>query len=304
MHPDSALSLARSGDYIVGMTFGPGRLACDRPVGAVCSVVGLVLMLGGCADGPLPATGELSVEDFASEVVADTYKLRIRLPPDYDAAASYPLIVQLDPTFVDLAQYDITVGLVSERAGRGEWPEAIVVGVDYDDPFLRERDYALPDPPTADFDGDGADRFHRMLATELIPYLEDSYAIDPGRRYLLGHSNGGIFAWYAAFRHDPAVGPPLFAGVVAADNGYPERLFTYERWHHERADDLPMIIHTTHAAFNGAIQKVTFDAMVERLRGRGHPGLTLETEVLETDHAGTVEPSYARGLELLLGGAP
>lgn len=262
----------------------------------------------GTHDDVVSAAGWTLTVDFCrgSAVVGDTYKLRVRLPPGYDPQASpgYPLIVQLDPTFVGLQQYAITVGLVSDRGGRGEWPEAIVVGVDYDDPFLRERDYQLPDPPDESFGGAGADRFYRMLAEELLPHLETTYAIDPARHYLLGHSNGGIFAWYAAFRHDPSAGPPLFAGMVAADNGYSEGLFTYERWHHERADDLPLTIYTTHAAFNGATQKVGFDAMVTRVRGRDYPGLTLEADMFETDHAGTVAPSYERGLDLLLGGAP
>ena len=111
--------------------------------------------------------------------------------------------------------------------------------------------------------------------------------------------------WYATLRHDPDLGPPLFAGAVAADNGYAESLFNYERWHSERADDLPMTLYTTRALYNGATQAITFDAMIERLQGRGYPGLTLETAVLDTDHGGALEPSYTRGLELLLtGGAP
>lgn len=279
-----------------------------RPLALVAtSVVLMIGALAGCEAGPLPATGTLSTEVFDSAVVDDTYLLRIRLPPGYDpdAAEPYPLVIQLDPTFVGLEQYAIIVGLVSDRAGRGEWPEAIVVGVDYpEDPGLRERDYQPPDPPGPDFAGDGADRFYRMLAEELIPALELDYAIDPARRYLLGHSNGGVFVWYAVLRHDPALGPPLFAGAVAADNGYQASLFTYERWHAERADDLPLTIYATRALYNGAVQQIVFEAMIERLRGRGYPGLTLEAAVLDTDHGGAVEPSYAAGLDLLLGGAP
>ncbi|MCA9720383.1 MAG: hypothetical protein KC468_37320, partial [Myxococcales bacterium] len=97
---------------------------------------------------------------------------------------------------------------------------------------------------------------------------------------------------------------PLFAGVVAADCGYTEALFTYERWHDERADDLPVAIYATRALYNGAIQQITFNAMIERVRDHGYPGLALETEVLETDHGGAVWPSYEAGLDFLLGGAP
>ncbi|MEZ4448375.1 MAG: alpha/beta hydrolase-fold protein [Nannocystaceae bacterium] len=277
------------------------------PRRALAAALALTWAIGCGGAGPLPATGELRTEPFPSTVVGDEYLLRIRLPPGYDpdAAPGYPLILQLDPTYAGLEEYAITVGLVSDHAGRGEWPEAIVVGVDYpDDPSLRERDYLPASPPDPDFAGAGADRFYRMLADELLPALEAEYAIDPGRRFLLGHSNGGVFVWYAAFRHDPGVGPPLFAGAVAADNGYDEVLFTLERWHAERADDLPMAIFTTRAVYNGAIQEVVFEAMQERLRGRDFPGLRLASEVLETDHGGAIVPSYERGLDRLLGGDP
>jgi enterochelin esterase-like enzyme len=267
--------------------------------------VALLLLGSSCGVEPLPATGTLTTERFDSAVVDDQYLLRIRLPPDYDPDAAYPLIVQLDPTYVGTQQYAITVGLVSDYAGRGEWPEAIVVGVDYpSDPFLRERDYIPPDPPDPEFAGDGADRFYRMLAEELVPKLEADYAIDPARRYLLGYSNGGVFVWYALLRHDPALGPPLFAGGVAGDNGYDEALFTYERWHAERAQDLPAAIYTTRAVYNGAVQQIVYEAMLERLRERDYPSLRLDGSVLDTDHAGAVWPSYERGLEFLLGGQP
>jgi hypothetical protein len=271
----------------------------------VALLLALVAWSPACGDEPLPATGELSTEPFRSDVVDDDYLLRLRLPPGYteDATPGYPLVVQLDPTFVGLKQYDITVGFVSHYAARGEWPETIVVGVDYPGSSERDRDYLPPEPLSPTFDGDGADRFYRVLRDEILPHLEARYAIDPGRRYLLGHSNGGIFAWYAAFRHDTAVGPPLFAGVVAADCGHPEELFTYERWHADRSADLPMRIFTTRAVANGATLKITFDALIERLGERGYPGLVLDTAVLETDHGGAIWPSYKRGLAHLLGGA-
>ncbi len=270
-------------------------------------LAGLALLLVlGCAEAPPPATGEELEEKLESAIVEDSYLLRVRLPPTYDPASSYPLVVQLDPTFAGLQQYAITVGLISANGASGRWEEAIVVGVDYDDPSLRQRDYLPPDPAAPDFEGEGADLFYRVLKEEVLPTIEADYSVDPTRRYLLGHSNGGIFAWYAALRHDPAdpTDPdPLFAGIVAADNGYPEGLFTYERWHDERAEDLPITLLATRATFNGAVQKITFEALVERLQDRDYPGLTLETRVLETDHGGAVLPSYEEGLELFLGGS-
>lgn len=260
-------------------------------------------LASGCSEEPLPTTGEVTVERFTSALVDDEYVLRLRTPPGYDpdASTNYPLVVQLDPTFAGLREFEITTGLVSQRAADGDWPEAFVLGVDYPDPATRERDYAIPDPPNPAFDGDGADRFFAALRDEILPHVEASARIDPARRVLVSHSNGGVFAWYAAFRQEPDLAP-LFSGIVAADNGYDEALFTLERWTSERVDDLPLTIYASRAVYNGAGQKVVFEFMEERLTSREYPSLVLETDVLETDHGGAVWPSFERGLDLFFTG--
>lgn len=263
------------------------------------------LALGACAPEILPATGAQRQETFHSEIVDDDYVLRIRTPPDMEAdpGATHPLVVQLDPTYAGLREHEITVGLVSQHAADGRWPEAIVVGVDYPDPSTRERDYRPETPPDPEFEGEGADRFHRVLQDEILPHLEDTLPIDPTRRILVGHSNGAVFGWYAAFRHDPGE-PPLFSGIVAADAGIDEVLFTFERWHAERSDALPIRMYASRAVYNGAVQKIAFDALVERIEDRDYEGLRLVTEALETDHGGAIEPSFEQGLEHALVGEP
>lgn len=265
----------------------------------------LVLALA-CEAEPLPATGTLSHETFHSDIVADDYVLRVRLPPDYDAQPelAYPLVIQLDPTFAGLEQYAISVGLISQHAAAGEWPEAIVVGVDYPDPGTRERDHVPEDPADPDYAGEGADRFHRVLRDEILPYLESRWRIDPGRRILVGHSNGAVFAWYEAFRHAPP-SPPLFAGIVAADAGLDEVLFVHEQWHAERSDSLPIRLYVARAVYNGALQQVVYDAMLERLEQRDYLGLALAHDTFETDHGGVVAPAFEAGLaHVLAGGQP
>ena len=123
-------------------------LAPVQPLERALTTAALVSVCGCGAAEPLPATGEQRTETLSSTAVGDDYLLRIRLPPGYDpdATPGYPLVVQLDPTFAGLQEYATTVGLISEYAGRGEWSEAIVVGVDYpDDPGLRDRDYLPPE---------------------------------------------------------------------------------------------------------------------------------------------------------------
>jgi hypothetical protein len=264
------------------------------------------LMLAACLkQEPYPATGTLTTETFHSDIVEDDYVLRVRLPPDYDSStANYPLIIQLDPTYAGLEEYATTVGLVSHYAGLGDWPEAIVVGVDYPDPYTRERDYTIELPLDPEFGNAGADRFYQVLRDEILPHIEAEHRVDPSQRILVGHSKGGMFAWYASFRHAPPE-PPLFSAVVAADCGYDEALFTLERWHAERSDSLPLRIYASQALYNGATQKVVFDAMMARLQDRDYVGLELVQERLDTDHAGAVAPSFEAGLEhALIGGEP
>jgi enterochelin esterase-like enzyme len=267
-------------------------------------VLGSLLFAAACSPPP-DTTGAVSEEIFYSALVGDDYVLRIRLPVDYEnnPSARYPLIVQLDPTFVGLQEFAITAGLVSQKSAQGLWPEAIVVGVDYPDPFQRERDYRVPKPPDPSFGGAGADRFYRVLRDEVLPYVDTRLRTEPGRRTLIGHSNGAVFAWYASFRHAPPEAP-LFSAVLASDCGYDEELFTYERWHAERSTSLPLRFYTARAVFNGAIQQIGFFAMLDRVGSRGYQGLELFSEELETDHGGVIRPSFEHGLDFIFGVNP
>jgi hypothetical protein len=267
----------------------------------------LSLPLVACEAGPLPTTGTLTTETFHSAILDDDYVLRVRLPPDYDEQTDldYPLVIQLDPTYAGLQEYAITTGLISQHAADGDWPEAIVIGIDYPEPGTRERDYEPEEPAVPDYAGEGADRFHRVLRDEILPYIETTWRVDPSQRILIGHSKGAVFAWYSAFRHAPPE-LPLFAGIVAADAGLGEILFTHERWHDERSDSLPIRLYAARAVYNGAGQKVGFDAMIDRLIEHDYQGFELVHEEFETDHGGVIVPAFEAGLAHVLaeGGQP
>jgi pimeloyl-ACP methyl ester carboxylesterase len=262
-----------------------------------------LLALPACGDDIPPTTGTVSDEPLHSELVDADYVLKIRLPPGHgdDPARRYPLIIQLDPTFAGLHQFEITSGLVSQHAADGDWPEAIVVGIDDAGDNQRLRDYVLPAPPDPEYAGANADRFYAAIRDEFLPHIETHYQVDPARRILVGHSAGATFAWYAAFRHAPPE-PPLFHGVLAADVGLDEAVFTYERWHAERSDTLPLTLYSASAAFNGAVEKITLDAMAQRLDDRAYDDFEFERETFETDHGGVIVPAFEHGLDLLLGG--
>ena len=254
----------------------------------------MLLLLLACVEQPLDATGDLTESTFHSATLDDDYVLRLRTPPGYDGEP-LPLIVQLDPTFAGLQEYDLTVGYASQRA----WPDAIVLGVDYPDPNTRLRDYTPDDTPDPAFDDAGADTFYRVLRDEILPHVEADHPAS--RRIVVGHSNGGVFATYAALRYDPDA-PPLFDGFVSADFGIDRQMFTYLEWLVDRADDLPVRWYASRAVFNGAPQKIVHDALFGRVREAGFSSLALLTEELETDHGGAVAPSFDRGLAFVLAG--
>lgn len=276
----------------------------EAVAGRGARVVAAVLLLPTLACDELPpVTGERYDESLRSEVVGAEYILRIRTPPSYDEEPErrYPVVFQLDPTFAGLDQLEITAGIVSQDELRGEGPEAIVVGVDYPDPYDRFRDYEAPEELDPAFGGGGADRFHRALQEEIVPHVDATLRTVPEQRVLVGHSMGGFFALYAAFRHDPGESP-LFAGVVANDPTYSQDLMTYERWHAERSQALPMRIYRAIARYNGPLQELSHRWMGERLAEREYEGLEAKAETFDTDHGGVVEPGYASGLRFVLGG--
>jgi enterochelin esterase-like enzyme len=262
------------------------------------------LVVAGCAgDAPLPATGTLTTAELSSPTLGDDLLLRVRTPPGVEPEGGYPVVFVLDPTFAGDRKYDRVVGLVSARAADGSWPEAVVIGVDYDDPSKRFRDYTPTLPLVEDFSNpDGADRFYAALRDDVLPWVDASLPVDPAARALVGHSDGASFAWYATLR--PTDEAPLFSGVVAADSGMPEWIFTMERWHAERSADLPARFYVARATDNGKFQEATYDEITRRLRSRGYPSLHIQVDAFDTDHGGVVAPAFEAGLAFSLGGAP
>ncbi len=261
------------------------------------------VVVGACAQTPIPFTGTQREEGLSSRVLGKSLILRVRLPPGYDPAGTqrYPVIVQLDPTYVGLRQMEITVGWVSEAESAGRLPPTLVVGVDYPDPWERMRDYALPTPLDPQYQGAGADRFYRALRDEVVPHLDATLRARADARYLVGHSLGGSFGLYAALRHDPAA-PSPFAGVIASDAPVTMALLTYEGLHAARADALPLRLYIARAVLNGPTHRLAHGFLEDRIRRRNYRALTLRTEDFDTDHGGVIEPSYAAGLAFVTEG--
>jgi len=261
--------------------------------------------LAGCEPGPLPDSGVRTSEIFHSDLLDEDLKLMYRLPPDYDSRSddTFQTVYQLDPTFVGLKQMAFTVGFVSDMEASGEIDSTIVVGIDYatGGGYQRFRDFEFADPLTPDFAGDKSDLFYEVLRDEIIPHVEATVRASALDRTLVGHSMGGRFSLYSAFRQNPA--DPLFTRFVANDPSYHENLFEMERWQAEGIDDMDVSIFLGMAMWNGSAQEITHDWMQERLADRGYPSLRLDARKYDTDHGGVIGPGYEDGLRFVLGGA-
>ncbi len=115
----------------------------------------------------------------------------------------WPVIVVLDGD----AHFLHLTGVTSFLAGNGRMPPAYLVAV----PNTRDRTHDLT-PRTADTtfgSAGGADAMLSFLVDELLPEIDRRYATIP-YRVLIGHSLGGLFAFYGWLSH-----PDAFQAYVA-----------------------------------------------------------------------------------------
>ncbi|HSR53465.1 MAG TPA: alpha/beta hydrolase-fold protein [Acidobacteriota bacterium] len=123
-----------------------------------------------------------------SEVIGETYTLRISTPPGYEEGDERHGVVYM----VD-AHYLFLQGAVSVRnLDASGFPSLILVGIDT---VQRNRDLtpAPAEDARIDFpEAGGSEAFQRFLVEELQPFIDATYRTN-GVRILAGHSFGGLF---------------------------------------------------------------------------------------------------------------
>lgn len=294
-------AIALLGGLVIAVRrFGFAR-AVARAAIPICA-----LALSACTDDLPPLTGTVQEETFSSSLVNDDYLIQVRLPPGYDPDGStlYPVVYQLDGTSFG-PELEITARHASGLEAQGTIEPVIVVGVGYpyDDPLIdktrgRARDYVVDSGP----DGPGgADTFYSFLEQELIPHIDATYRTDPARRVLSGHSLGGFFSLYAMLKSGDEASPP-FAGYIAGDPSLTlddNRLLREELALRAQTTSLPRTLFLPIARLDGATQQLFFQELIARLEA--YDELTLDSEVLDTDHGGAISPGFRDGLAFVLG---
>ena len=179
------------------------------------------------ADAPQYAMPRTEVRHLRSGKVDQDYALYVSLPRHYtDSTKRYPLVLTLDADYA----FGISRNVVDHFVDRARLPEMIVVSIAYpgasEDMDLYHRTRTRDYTPTHSLEGayspeigklsGGGPAFLNFITTELFPFLERTYRIDPTDRTFVGHSFGGLFgAWVlvtrpATFRRYILVSPSLW----------------------------------------------------------------------------------------------
>lgn len=285
----------------------------------IAVLVTIVLTGGGCSmvapDHP-QATGEIRKHVLHSDIVNDNYDIYVRLPVDYDSLSTkpYPVIFQLDVNLGILDEFNVTTGHVSSMEKNSEIPSTIVVGIGY--PYNegagkgRLRDYTIPienDSVTFGATG-GSPAFYRFIKSELIPFIQQQYPIaGPAERALFGHSLGGLFATYAFTQRDSV--SPIGRFVAASpslwfDGG---TIYKYLDSLSLRKVKDTCLFYMTMGDLEGPAMNIYFDDFSSKLKARRYPWVRISSVKYNTDHLGTISPSFRDGITWLfnrgMGGA-
>lgn len=260
-------------------------------------LIPLVLIAAAC--GPVahpPLTGRIDEVPLTSSITGEHYLLFVRTPPGYDdeAAARWPAVFQLDANFLGFDQFGVTAGYASALEASGETRPAIVVGVGYQPGHEgRFRDF-----------NPQRDLFLRALREEIIPTVDERWRVDADfGRALFGHSMGGFMSLYTMISTATEANPP-FRHFVAADPSLSNAdyaVFRAELGLREvdaALAERSLLVRT--AKLNGAGQRALRDELDGRLSR--YQALRFDGGELDTDHGGSIAPSFEAGLRFVLGG--
>jgi predicted alpha/beta superfamily hydrolase len=148
------------------------------------------------------ADAQIIYEEFKSDKLEETRKLKIQLPRNYETNTDkvYPVVIVLDADYL----FEPVAGNVDYFSYWEDMPESIVIGVmqgnsRYDDCNYDEENY-LPTDKGADF--------FEFIGLELLPYIDTNYRT---AKFVIGigHDFTANFLNFYLYKE-----PPLFNGYI------------------------------------------------------------------------------------------
>lgn len=265
------------------------------------------LTAGFAASEPVPSypphtIGNSQLRVLPRNAAGRHYQLSIGLPASYDKETSrkYPVVFVTDG-YWDFQKITTTAGsLVYDKVA----PEFITVGLGYAGEDLNYGDLRRWELSPVPFGGGGpaasghAADFLKTIETEIIPFIEREYRVDPAHRVLAGASLGGLFTLYAMYSK-----PELFEGYVAVTPAVvlgDDWLLGYEEEFVKANKPLAKRLFVSGGGnesprFLGGILRYN-----ARVSSRKHAGMAYEFRLIDGErHAGMQIESYVRGLRFV-----
>ena len=140
-----------------------------------------------------------------SKSVADSFEIYISLPPGYNSNETYNVVYYCD---ANLKSGKHLRELISTNQ-YNNLQNSIFVGIGHIGNYhvLRRRDFILPtikgnDTVGRDKNYGQTEKFYSYLKSELIPSINSKFKTNIDSNSILGHSLGGLFAFYCLFKSD------------------------------------------------------------------------------------------------------
>jgi enterochelin esterase family protein len=151
------------------------------------------------------ASGEVTAERLASEILGNERRVWTYRPPGYDQSRRYPLIVCFDGDVYRLDGYVPLPTVLDNLIAAGRIPPVVAVLPESLDAETRTRELSMYEP------------FVEFVAEELLPWARGRLSIedDPARNVVAGSSLGGLGAAFCGLRR-----PDLFGLVLSQSGAY------------------------------------------------------------------------------------
>ena len=226
------------------------------------------------------------------------YTLYVGLPASYATAParSYPVVYITDGYW----DFHLLCWAAGNLVVDGQVPECIVVGIAYagtnpDVSTLRAWDLTPVYDVYAGTNSGHAQEFLGVIASQIIPFVEQNYRADPSYRVLGGSSYGGLFSLYALFERTGlfnahiAISPSLwYAGGYIAGR---------ERTYGQTHAALNERVYLTYAGGDSSSIRDTTKSFAQQLRQANYTGLASAVREIEGEfHSSTKAEGYMRGL--------
>jgi len=141
-----------------------------------------------------------------SKQVSDSFEIYISVPPTFNAKERYNVVYYCD---ANLKSGKHLRELLSGGTFDVHLQHSIFIGIGHIGNFhvLRRRDFILPDINHTDTVAQHKNygqitNFYAFLTKELIPAINTKFKTNTGNNSIIGHSLGGLFAFYCFFRSD------------------------------------------------------------------------------------------------------